>query len=655
VWTSAAVTHSAFTAWAAPHFVNRTPQCLSGCLDSRASRSNACRTVRAADVEQLIYERSYVVRALAAALPERPDAPSPALLPALGVSVYLDPHKYLTRLMDSIDFPVASIVIVAQGLDHSALDQLPALSTRENVSIVRYPVQIGCAGAWNEAIRLAPAAPFWFLVNNDVSFLPGQLAEMAAALSHRYEVDSLFVWHFFGYSCFAVTSRMVAAVGVFDENIYPAYYEDWDWWVRIKTYAHRLNLSAPHDPPPTELVIRDSRGVFMHGDRWSNASRVSGTAQAIEKPTFQSRSAVREYKRVASRSHNQRLFQQKWGCEENLHAAVQEGAVQGTTTFVHPHNDSRFDSNRLGFDGDRRRCTLDDARSPPNQTCEYNWELATPAAPLPPAPRYVYIDSSAQLGATLMGFEQSAAFPCRPSGWQVVAFEPLPPMHRYTQKLAELLNAGIPYREALGRLRWDEATEACMREAGQGVRPFGDCAPRIARWERAQTMPHAVPSWVAVGGALGYAADAVAAGEAVFFVVPAQASIKNASRDVVWSIEDYAASSRGAPRPATTPGAIFRDTKMLDILQWIDATWSERDYVYLRLGSGGHEILASLPERSVVRKIDELRVENLPGLHGGADGGAGEEQGHGEKVAELTRHLRDRLQSLGVFVNEGAR
>jgi hypothetical protein len=133
-----------------------------------------------------------------------------------------------------------------------------------------------------------------------------------------------------------------------------------------------------------------------------------------------------------------------------------------------PHDDHSFAYNRIYFDGERRRCLISSEPLLPTAKCPYDWQSGPPAAPPDPAPRFIYIDAGARMGDSLQRFMASEAFFCHPSGWHVVAFEPLPPMHRFQQTLSELLNAGIPFREARARLRWDDATEACMREAGQG-------------------------------------------------------------------------------------------------------------------------------------------------------------------------------------------
>jgi GT2 family glycosyltransferase len=137
------------------------------------------------------------------------------------------------------------------------LDQLPALAARENVTVVRYPIQVGCAGGWNEAIRLAPAAPFWLLVNNDIAFFPGQLRQMAATFVRQHRDTPLFASYFFEATCFAVSNQVVQAVGVFDENIFPGGYEDTDFERRLVKHVERFNL------PP--ILTDDAMGLlFIH-------------------------------------------------------------------------------------------------------------------------------------------------------------------------------------------------------------------------------------------------------------------------------------------------------------------------------------------------------------------------------------------------------
>ena len=142
--------------------------------------------------------------------------------------------------------------------------------------VVHEPENTGCAGGWNRVLAADPHAPWWLVVNDDITFPPGALRNIAARVWARLDTQP-DAGHFkfwcqhtprvvlglgqglelrlglggragpnpgltltryqhgaSGWSCFALTARAVRAVGRFDENIYPVYYEDEDYELRLR-------------------------------------------------------------------------------------------------------------------------------------------------------------------------------------------------------------------------------------------------------------------------------------------------------------------------------------------------------------------------------------------------------------------------------------
>lgn len=109
--------------------------------------------------------------------------------------------------------------------------------------VLRFDVNHGCAFGFNDPIMTHPHAPYWLLVNHDVAYPPGVLEEMGRRLEGQ--AKSLLAIQTFGYvygrgtlqnpfSNFAVTATSVARVGLFDEDVFPAYYEDDDYRDRVR-------------------------------------------------------------------------------------------------------------------------------------------------------------------------------------------------------------------------------------------------------------------------------------------------------------------------------------------------------------------------------------------------------------------------------------
>jgi hypothetical protein len=118
-------------------------------------------------------------------------------------------------------------------------------SCQNELIILRFSTNLGCSTGVNNPLFLHPTAPHWLIVNYDIAYPPGVLN----AMGHELQMTKLqkpdLAVHTFGYiygrgkienpwSNFVMTSCAVANVGIWDENIFPAYYEDDDFRDRIR-------------------------------------------------------------------------------------------------------------------------------------------------------------------------------------------------------------------------------------------------------------------------------------------------------------------------------------------------------------------------------------------------------------------------------------
>jgi GT2 family glycosyltransferase len=96
---------------------------------------------------------------------------------------------------------------------------------------------IGVAASWNYCIK--NTTEMRFILNDDLLFYKDTLSKMIDFI----KADSTgIMWcpiHNAGnaFSCFAISDKCIEEIGYFDENFYPAYYEDCD-------YARRLLLKG---------------------------------------------------------------------------------------------------------------------------------------------------------------------------------------------------------------------------------------------------------------------------------------------------------------------------------------------------------------------------------------------------------------------------
>ena len=121
--------------------------------------------------------------------------------------------------------------------------------------ILRFPTNLGCSPGVNNPLFTHPTSPHWLIVNYDIAYPPGVLTTMGKELEKTRQQKPDLAVHTYGYiygrgklqnpwSNFVMTSCAVANVGVWDENIFPAYYEDDDFRDRIRYIMGKWEDSA---------------------------------------------------------------------------------------------------------------------------------------------------------------------------------------------------------------------------------------------------------------------------------------------------------------------------------------------------------------------------------------------------------------------------
>jgi GT2 family glycosyltransferase len=143
------------------------------------------------------------------------------MIPNLTVPT-LTRYDLLGRLLDSLDFPIRHLLIVDNG---GGLQLDRDLPTVERVTVLRMPANLGVAGSWNLAVKSFPFDPAWFICSDDVVFSPGSL-ELWLQVSGPDRFVSSDEWPF--YQFFSIGEEVVGAVGLWDEAIFPANFEDDD-------------------------------------------------------------------------------------------------------------------------------------------------------------------------------------------------------------------------------------------------------------------------------------------------------------------------------------------------------------------------------------------------------------------------------------------
>ncbi len=172
-------------------------------------------------------------------------------IPVLIVPILTGP-ELLYRLAGSIDYPVSRLLVIDNGMcvDATKLRE----SATHNVScitVLPIPNNLGVAGSWNLGIKATALSSWWLIANFDVVFPEGTLRRFAQMDSDGFLLLS-------GGSppwcTFKVTGSVIERVGLFDEKIHPAYFEDNDFETRCRYYGVTVmhsDIPVKHDNSST--------------------------------------------------------------------------------------------------------------------------------------------------------------------------------------------------------------------------------------------------------------------------------------------------------------------------------------------------------------------------------------------------------------------
>jgi GT2 family glycosyltransferase len=163
----------------------------------------------------------------------------------------LNRYDLLDRMVSSIDFPVAHLLIIDNGASTVVEDvgiDVPACV--EHTTYLPMPANLGVSGSWNLGIKSFPYADRWFFASNDVQFHPGALQALSEARRDEITVsDMLPHWQ-----AFCLGYEAVKRVGLFDEGFFPAFCEDNDMTRRAEhagVTIRRVDVPMIHDNSST--------------------------------------------------------------------------------------------------------------------------------------------------------------------------------------------------------------------------------------------------------------------------------------------------------------------------------------------------------------------------------------------------------------------
>lgn len=146
------------------------------------------------------------------------------MIPVMVVPV-LTRHDLLDRMINSINYPIRDLIIINNGA--RSYDYVPVWNQWiSKIWHLRMPSNLGVSGSWNLGIKSTPMSDYWLITNFDVEW-GGDSLKMFHEISRS---DALVLSNGAPNWCaFSVGWKVIDQVGLFDESLYPAYFEDNDY------------------------------------------------------------------------------------------------------------------------------------------------------------------------------------------------------------------------------------------------------------------------------------------------------------------------------------------------------------------------------------------------------------------------------------------
>jgi GT2 family glycosyltransferase len=158
----------------------------------------------------------------------------------------LNRYDLLQRMLDSVDVAVDHLLVIDNGTGANLIFN----ENFKKVTVLDMPANQGVAGSWNLGIKSFPYAQRWFIVSNDVVFEPGALEQLSQA--RRDEIT--LTGEAPHWQAFVLGDEAVNDIGLFDESLFPAYFEDNDYTRRAEFVGVNIRLvdiKARHDNSST--------------------------------------------------------------------------------------------------------------------------------------------------------------------------------------------------------------------------------------------------------------------------------------------------------------------------------------------------------------------------------------------------------------------
>jgi GT2 family glycosyltransferase len=207
----------------------------------------------------------------------------------------------LEECATGLDHPSAHVVIINNSLQPDFRTKLEKFCKDKEYDLRSQRYNLGVAGSWNRLLMIGAGLGYEhiYIGSNDTTLIPGSLARAEEAVRN----DDEFMWHITGWNFFCIRCAAVQRIGLFDENFYPAYWEDADYGYR----CDRLSGGARRVLIGESVKCRDNSFCPL-------VRKVPGVAaHHRESSTLRSDAAYFRKCRVDKRLWRIRYYRQKWG------------------------------------------------------------------------------------------------------------------------------------------------------------------------------------------------------------------------------------------------------------------------------------------------------------------------------------------------------
>jgi GT2 family glycosyltransferase len=146
----------------------------------------------------------------------------------------LNRYDLLQRMLNSVDVSVKHLLVI----DNGPGSELTFNDNFKKITVLDMPANLGVSGSWNLGIKSFPYAQRWFIASNDVVFGTGALKKLSEA--RRDEIT--LTGDAPHWQAFVLGDEALNDIGLFDESLFPAYFEDNDYTRRAEFVGVNIRL-----------------------------------------------------------------------------------------------------------------------------------------------------------------------------------------------------------------------------------------------------------------------------------------------------------------------------------------------------------------------------------------------------------------------------